>query len=149
MPRWIDFVVGLFMVAGIAAMGYLAVNLGNLQIGKQDVYTLHASFPSVSGLKLGAQVELAGVPVGRVTFIAVDGKLQDRADVDIEVRGDIKLPDDTFASVRTQGIIGDKYIQLTPGGSLDILADGDEITETEGSLQLEELISKYIFEKDK
>ena len=148
MPRWVDFVVGLFMVAGIAAMGYLAVNLGNLQIGNQNVYTLHATFPTVSGLKLGAQVELAGVPIGRVALIAVD-KLQDRADVDIEVRGDIRLPDDTFASVRTQGIICDKYIQLTPGGSLDILGDGDEITETEGSLQLEELISKYIFEKDK
>jgi len=141
----VEIVVGFFMLAGLAAFGYLAVKLAgkNLMAGTQ--YTISARFESTSGLSEGAAVELAGVSVGTVDAIFLDKKAYE-AVVVMSIEDGVELQEDTIASVRSTGLIGDKIVSLTPGGADEILAPGSEIIDTEPSVSLEELISKYIFE---
>ncbi|MEN8728532.1 MAG: outer membrane lipid asymmetry maintenance protein MlaD, partial [Desulfuromonadales bacterium] len=106
-----------------------------------------AKFGSVSGLKSGAIVEIAGVQVGKVTEISFDPD-DYAAQVVMSINQGVVLQDDSIASVRTAGIIGDRYIDISPGGSEELLGDGGRIFETESAINLEELVSKYIFEKD-
>ena len=138
-------VVGVFVIAGLVCLFYLAVRLGDVGLFKAESYQLLAKFTSVSGLKEGAFVEVAGVRVGDVERIKlnVDDYL---ADVYLNIDAYVPIQDDAIASIRTQGIIGDKFVKITPGGSPDLLDDGMEIIETEPAISLEELISKYIFE---
>ncbi len=143
--RSIEFVVGLFVIAGLVAFLYLAMRIGGLEWPDHNHYHLTARFSSASGLKQGAFVELAGVRVGKVSAIDLDPDSYE-AVVTIELPKRIRLQEDTIASIRTAGIIGDRYIKLTPGGADDYLADGDEITDTESAINIEELVSKYIFE---
>ena len=112
-------------------------------LGK-DYYYLQAQFESVTGLKVGANVEMAGVPIGKVETIALDPERQ-TAKVRLKIQGDVAVTDDTIASVKTAGLIGDKYIKLSPGGSDVILKSGDTLIETESAVDIEELISKYVF----
>ena len=141
----VELAVGVFVVAGLACLFYLAVRLGDVGLFKTENYSVLARFTSVSGLKEGAFVEVAGVRVGDVERIElnVDEYL---ADVYLRIDATVPLQDDAIASIRTQGIIGDKFVKITPGGSPDLLEDGMEIIETEPAISLEELISKYIFE---
>ena len=120
----VELGVGIFVLIGLVCVGYLTIQLGKMKLLGDDHYFLNARFLSVSGLKAGAQVEIAGVEVGQV---------------------DVILSDDVIASVKTSGLIGDKFIKLSPGGSDDILEPGDTITDTESALDIEELISKYAF----
>jgi phospholipid/cholesterol/gamma-HCH transport system substrate-binding protein len=136
--------VGAFMVVGLLAVAYLTLNLGGLELFGGDYYRVHASFSSVSGLKSGARVEIAGVQVGKVAQISL---VDDQARVVLDLKPEVKIGSDVFASIKTQGIIGDKYVQLTPGVEEDFLKDGGEITETESAIDLEALISKYVFGK--
>lgn len=136
--------VGIFVLIGIVCVGYLTLRLGELELLKGDYYHLNARFRSVSGLKVGAQVEIAGVQVGQVDGIALDGEDMN-ARVSLKIKNDVKLGDDVIASVKTAGLIGDKYIKLSPGGSADLLEPGDLITDTESALDIEELISRYAF----
>jgi len=140
----IETAVGLFVLIGILCVGYLTVKLGKMEILGKDYYCVDAQFDSVSGLKVGANVEMAGVPIGKVEAIALDSKRQ-VARVRLKIQQSVALTDDTIASVKTAGMIGDKYIKLSPGGSDLILKSGDTIIETESALDLEELISKYVF----
>jgi phospholipid/cholesterol/gamma-HCH transport system substrate-binding protein len=141
----LEMIVGLFLLAGFACFSYLAIKMGDIKMFNNETYDVTARFTSISGLKQGSVVELAGVNVGRVSRIELDpGDYE--AIVHLDVDKSVKLQDDAIASVRTAGIIGDKYIKLTPGGSDTILGSGDEIEETESSISLEELVSKYIFE---
>ncbi|MDR0339598.1 MAG: outer membrane lipid asymmetry maintenance protein MlaD, partial [Desulfovibrio sp.] len=105
--------------------------------------TLTARFSSVTGLKSGANVEIAGVPVGKVTGIRMDDSY--RAVVTLLINKGVALSDDSIASVKTSGLIGDKYVSLSSGGSETMLADGDQVTETESAVDIEALISKYVF----
>lgn len=141
----IEFVVGLFMLAGMAAFFYLAIKMGDVGLFRQDGYTVTARFTSSSGLKEGGVVELAGVRVGKVQRIVLDPERYESV-VTLSLEPGVRITEDTIASVRTAGIIGDKFIKLTPGGMDIYLADGDEIIDTESSLDIEELVSKYIFE---
>lgn len=141
----IEFVVGLFMLAGMAAFFYLAIKMGDVGLFRQDGYTVTARFTSSSGLKEGGVVELAGVRVGKVQRIVLDPERYESV-VTLSLEPGVRISEDTIASVRTAGIIGDKFIKLTPGGMDIYLADGDEIIDTESSLDIEELVSKYIFE---
>jgi phospholipid/cholesterol/gamma-HCH transport system substrate-binding protein len=141
----IEFVVGLFMLAGMAAFFYLAIKMGDVGLWQQDGYTVTARFTSSSGLKEGGVVELAGVRVGKVQRIVLDPERYESV-VTLSLEPGVRITEDTIASVRTAGIIGDKFIKLTPGGMDIYLADGDEIIDTESSLDIEELVSKYIFE---
>jgi phospholipid/cholesterol/gamma-HCH transport system substrate-binding protein len=140
----IETAVGLFVLIGILCVGYLTVKLGKMEILGKDYYSVNAQFDSVTGLKVGANVEMAGVPIGKVEAIALDPERQ-VARVRLKIQQSVVLTDDTIASVKTAGMIGDKYIKLSPGGSDLILKAGDTIIETESALDLEELISKYVF----
>ncbi len=140
----IDTVVGLFVLIGILCLGYLSINLGKLEFFGGDSYQVKAYFDSVAGLKKGASVEIAGVEVGRVDGISIDPKQGARARVDLSVRKGLKLQDDVIASVRTRGLIGDRYILLKPGGSDTPIEPGGTIRETEPAVDFEELFSKYV-----
>ena len=138
----LEMSVGVFMMVGLLAVAYLTLNLGGLELFGGNYYKVHASFVSISGLKAGARVEIAGVQVGKVSRISL---VDDEAEVVLALKPEVKIGSDVFASIKTQGIIGDKFVQLTPGMEDDYLHDGDEITETESAVDLEALISKYVF----
>ncbi len=140
----VELGVGIFVLIGLICVGYLTIQLGKMKLLGDDHYFLNARFLSVTGLKAGAQVEIAGVAVGQVDSISLDPK-DNVALVRLKIKKNIVLTDDVIASVKTSGLIGDKYIKLSPGGSDDILEPEDTITETESALDIEELISKYAF----
>lgn len=142
----VEIVVGLFMLLGFASFAYLSVKLGDVQLFGNDRYPVQARFGSVAGLKLGAAVNIAGVEVGKVTKIALDPDTYD-AVITMEIEPGVELQEDSIASIRTAGMIGDRYVSISPGGSPDVVKPGGELVETESSINLEELISKYIFEK--
>jgi phospholipid/cholesterol/gamma-HCH transport system substrate-binding protein len=140
----VEIVVGLFVLVGIISVGYLTIRLGKMEITGKNTYTLYGQFESVSGLTRGASVEIAGVQVGQVTNIHLDQILQ-VAVVTMKIDKEVELTDDVIASLKTAGLIGDKFIKLSPGGSDLVLKDGDMITETESGVDLEEILSKYVF----
>jgi phospholipid/cholesterol/gamma-HCH transport system substrate-binding protein len=140
----INIMVGVFMVVGILCLGYLSIRLGKVELFGGNHYEVSAFFDSVAGLKNGASVEIAGVEVGRVENISIDPENIGRARVLLEMRREVKLQEDVIASVRTRGIIGDKYVQLKPGGSDTLIAAGGTIRETESAVDLEELFSKFV-----
>ncbi len=137
--------VGIFLIAGLLSLGYLSTRLGDVDLFGTEQYTVQARFASVSGLREGAAVEVAGVPIGKVSKIHLNDY---EAMVELQIDPEIKLQDDSIASIRTQGIIGDKYVKIQVGGSDEYIEKGGEILETESAIELEELVSKYIFEKE-
>lgn len=140
----VEIAVGVFVLLGLLAVGYLTIKLGKMELLGEHAYLVNARFQSVSGLKKGARVEVAGVEVGKVTAIHLDAKTMD-AIVELKVKDGLKLSEDTIASVRTAGLIGDKFIRLSPGGLPIDLAPGETITDTESPLDIEDLIAKYVF----
>jgi phospholipid/cholesterol/gamma-HCH transport system substrate-binding protein len=144
MGRRIELGVGLFMVAGIAALAYLSVNLGRVDILGQRGYVVYADFPSVGGLKSGASVEIAGVSVGRVQSIGLNDY---QARVALQIDTNVKLQTDAIVSIKTKGLIGEKFVLISPGGSDKVVAPGGRLTEVEAPVDIEELISKYVFGK--
>jgi phospholipid/cholesterol/gamma-HCH transport system substrate-binding protein len=112
----VETAVGVFVLIGLISVAYLTVKLGKMEWFGDDYYTLDARFDSVSGLKAGAQVDMAGVEIGQVADIRLDNERQ-VAIVRLKVKKGVMLTDDVIASVKTSGLIGDKYIKLTPGGS--------------------------------
>lgn len=143
----LEIVVGAFLLAGFISFSWLAVKMGDINPFQNETYPVTARFTSISGLKEGSTIELAGVVVGKVSQIELDAGDYE-AVVHLNIDKSIELTDDSIASIRTSGIIGDKFIKLTPGGSDIMLAAGDEIDETESAISLEELVSKYIFESE-
>jgi phospholipid/cholesterol/gamma-HCH transport system substrate-binding protein len=142
----VETAVGIFMIAGFLSFVWLAVNLGDVDFFGEETYAVKARFVSASGLKEGATVEIAGVTVGKVTAIDLD-RDDYEAVVHMNIDRDIELQEDVIASIRTAGIIGDRYVSLMPGGAEENIGPGGEIFETESAINLEELVSKYIFEK--
>ena len=140
----LEMVVGLFVFVGIVCLGYLSIKLGKLELIGGDVYEVEAQFNTASGLKPGSTIEIAGVEVGRVRGIVLK---DDRAMVKLAVNNTIKLYTDTIASIKTRGIIGEKFLALSPGGGGDPLKPGDTIRDTESGLDLEELVSQYVHGK--
>jgi phospholipid/cholesterol/gamma-HCH transport system substrate-binding protein len=138
-----ELIVGIFVIVGIVALIYLSVSLGDIKLFGDKNYNVFASFDSVTGLKVGAKVEVAGVEVGKVSGIKLD---EDQAVVEMDILNEVKISDDSVASIRTQGIIGDKYVKLSLGGSDELIENEGAIFETESAISLEELVSKYIFE---
>ncbi len=143
----VEMIVGLFLLVGLLAVSYLAVKMGDLDLFSDDSYPVTARFTSISGLKEGAVVELGGVKIGKVAGIELD-RDEYEAVVDLNIYKGVRLQDDSIASIRTAGIIGDRFVNITPGGSEDFLQAGGEIEETESAISLEELVSKYIFESE-
>ncbi|MDX2348537.1 MAG: outer membrane lipid asymmetry maintenance protein MlaD [Nitrospirota bacterium] len=137
----LEFVVGLFVLVGILCLGYLAIKLGKLELVGGDYYELTADFSSSSGLKKGASVEIAGVEVGRVKSIELK---DDQAQIVLAIQDGITVYNDAIASIKTRGIIGEKYMGLSPGGSGDLLSKGGTIVDTESGVDLEQVISQFI-----
>ncbi len=137
--------VGLFLIIGFICLAYISIKLGDIRLFGTEHYTIKAQFANISGLKVGSIVEIAGVQVGKVSRINLSDY---EALVEMSIYPHVKIQDDAIASIRTQGIIGDKYIKITPGGAKEFVNHGDELLETESSIELEELVSKYIFEKE-
>ncbi len=143
----IETIVGIFLILGLVALAYLSVQLGGVSLFGTDQYKVTARFSNVSGLTDNANVQIAGVTVGKVLKIDIDLE-EYEAVVEMLIDPGVELQDDSMASIRTQGVIGDKYVKLTPGASDELIEDGGEIMDTEPTLVLEELISKYMFDKE-
>jgi phospholipid/cholesterol/gamma-HCH transport system substrate-binding protein len=144
MDRRVNIAVGLFLVVGFLALGYLSIKLGRVSLLGTSGYAIIVDFPSVGGLKAGSAVEIAGVQIGRVESI---GLADYQARVILRVNRDIKLQEDSIASIKTKGLIGEKYVRISPGGSEKIIPPNGRIREVEAPVDFEELLSKYIFGK--
>lgn len=143
----IELITGIFVIIGIVCFTWLAVSVAGATFTEQAGYSLSARFTSISGLRNGAIVEGAGVRIGTVTGIDFDPEAFE-AIVHLRINEDVPIQEDAIASIRTQGIIGEKYINIVPGGFDELLTEGMEIYETESSISLEELVSRYIFSSD-
>ena len=137
----LEFIVGVFVVIGLICLAYLSIKLGKLELIGGGLYEVEAEFDSASGLKPGATVEIAGVVVGRIKAITLK---DDRAAVRMSIQDDVKLYTDTIASVKSRGIIGEKFVGLSPGGGGEELKAGGTIRDTESGLDLEELLGQFI-----
>lgn len=140
----LELVVGVFVLAGLAAVAYLALRIGAGALVGGDTYVLKARFSNSGGLNPGSNVLIAGVPVGRVEAITLN-PTDYSALVEFRVRADVKLPTDSIASIKTSGLIGDKYLALSPGAEDAMLTPGSLISDTESTLDIESLISRFAF----
>jgi phospholipid/cholesterol/gamma-HCH transport system substrate-binding protein len=139
-----EIFVGLFMVIGFVAFGWLALQLGEIPwLSGSKTYLLNAEFNNVSGVKVGADIQVAGVTVGKVRQLRLND--YQMAVVAMQIDKEVTIPVDSIASVKSQGIIGDKYIQITLGGDENAYKQGDTLVDTESSVDLESLISKFAF----
>jgi phospholipid/cholesterol/gamma-HCH transport system substrate-binding protein len=144
MRREVEIAVGVFMLAGLLALGYLSIRLGQVDLFGARGYDVFADFPTVGGLKTGSVVEIAGVRVGRVESI----RLKDfQARVAMHIEQGVPLQSDAIVSIKTKGLIGEKFVQISPGGSEKLVGDGGRLTEVEAPVDIEELISKFIHGK--
>jgi phospholipid/cholesterol/gamma-HCH transport system substrate-binding protein len=139
-----ESVVGIFVLVGLACIGYMTIKLGDLGLFEDDTYALTARFTQVTGLRSGSVVNMLGLEVGRVGRMIMD---QDKqvAVVELRIRKGIKVYDDAIASIKTEGLIGDRYVSVDAGGSGAELKPGDTITETEAPADIMDMVSKYAF----
>jgi len=140
----INVAVGVFVVLGILALGYLSIKLGRVSLFGNRGYEVSVDFPSIGGLKAGSSVEIAGVDVGEVEKI---GLVDYQARVVLRINQGVRLQEDSIASIKTKGLIGEKYIRISPGGSDKVIPPGGKLREVEAPVDFEELLSKYIFGK--
>lgn len=136
-----DIIVGMFVLIGAICLGYLAIRLGKVELFGATGYVVYADFSSIAGLKIGDPTEIAGVRVGKVESL---GLADDRARIVLRIDPQIKLQEDVIASVRARGLIGDKFVLITPGGSDKIIPPGGKIRETESPQDITDLIGKFI-----
>ena len=137
--------VGIFVVIGLFCVGYMTVKLGNVGLLGDDSYSLFARFTSVSGLRTGSSIQMLGIEIGRVDTLTMDQENQ-MAVAEFRINKGIMIYDDAIASIRTEGLIGDRYVSIDPGGGSDeLLQPGGTITETESPTDIQDLISKYAF----
>ena len=139
----LEIIVGLFVFVGILCIGYLTIKLGKMEVLGGDHYKIVLQFQSVTGLHNGADVEMAGVKIGKVSNIELDE--EQYAKVILKISKDVPITEDAIASIKTSGLIGDKYVRILQGGSDVILQDGESLIETEAPFDLESVISKYAF----
>jgi phospholipid/cholesterol/gamma-HCH transport system substrate-binding protein len=139
-----EVVVGFFLLLGLLALGYLAVKLGKMEVVGGSGYTVQATFSNVAGLRVGTSVEIAGVDIGWVEGIHLKNY---QAVVAFRIKDGVQLPEDSIASIRTKGLIGEQFVRISPGGAERNLLPGDEIKETEPPVDIMELIANYAFGK--
>ena len=140
----LELIVGIFVLTGIVCLGYMSVKLAKKDVFNGDNYELYAIFTDAGGLKVGSSVLIAGMEVGRVKTISMEDY---EAKIVITLPQSIKIQEDAIASIKTRGLIGEKFLTITPGGSDAILSSGDRIRETTPPVDIEELISNYVFGK--
>ena len=136
--------VGIFLVFGLLCIGYMTVKLGHVSLLGDNTYSLFARFTTVGGLRAGSPVDMLGIEVGRVGRLTMDQKDQ-KAVVEIRIQKDIKVYDDAIASIKTEGLIGDMFLSIDPGGAGKLLGPGETIIETQPALDIVDLIGKYAF----
>jgi phospholipid/cholesterol/gamma-HCH transport system substrate-binding protein len=139
----LELAAGLFVVIGILCLVYLSIKLGRLEDIGGGRYTVYAKFERAGGIKPGAVVEIAGVEVGKLKSVRLNENYQ--AFVTLTIDKGVKIQEDAIASIKTKGLIGEKYVQITAGGSDKIIPNGGEIRETESAIDLEEIIGKFVF----
>ena len=143
----LDLWVGIFVVAGIAALVVLALKVGNLSTyNGSESYQLQAYFSNIGGLKAQASVRSSGVLVGRVTGISLDTERYE-AMVTMNIDKRYQFPKDTFANILTSGLLGEQYIGLVPGGDVEFLKSGEVVGKTQSAMVLEDLIGKFLYSK--
>lgn len=140
----LELAVGLFVLAGVLCLGYLSIKLAKMEVLGGDGYEIYAIFSDTGGLKEGSSVVIAGVEVGRVKGITMEDY---EAKVVLSLKPELEIQDDAIASIKTKGLIGEKYIQITPGGSEEIIPPGGSIRETQPAVDIEQLISNFVFGK--
>ena len=140
----VETMVGIFLVFGLLCIGYMTVKLGHVSLLGDESYSLFARFNTVSGLRVGSPVKMLGIGVGRVGRLTMDQKDQ-KAVVEIRIQKGIKVYNDAIASIKTEGLIGDKFLSIGPGGSGKLLGPGGTITETQPAVDLVDLVGKYAF----
>jgi phospholipid/cholesterol/gamma-HCH transport system substrate-binding protein len=139
-----ETVVGAFVLIGLACIGYMTIQLGDLGLFEDDTYSLTARFTRVTGLRSGSVVNMLGLEVGRVGKMTMDQDKQ-LAVVELRIRKGVRVYEDAIASIRTEGLIGDRYVSIDAGGSGSELKPGDSITETEAPADIMDMVSKYAF----
>jgi phospholipid/cholesterol/gamma-HCH transport system substrate-binding protein len=139
-----ETVVGIFVVIGLVCIGYMTVKLGNVGFFGDNTYSLFAKFNTVTGLREGNPVIMLGLDVGKVEKFTMDQENQ-QVMVEFKINKGIEVYDDAIASIKTEGLIGDKYVAIDPGGGGDLLANGDSITDTNSPTDIMDLVSKYAF----
>lgn len=145
--KGIETLVGGFVLLGLLALVFLALKAANLgSFNGGDTYTVQAKFDNVGGLKPRAPVRSAGVGVGRVTAIGLDGQTFQGL-VTMEIQSGFQFPKDSSAKIQTSGLLGDQYVGLEPGGAEENLAPGQVITQTQSALVLENLIAQFLFSR--
>ncbi len=140
----LETAVGIFLCCGLLLIGYMTVKLGHVSLFGDSGYPLIARFTSVTGLRAGSEVYMLGINVGRVEKLAMDQEKQ-KAVVEIRIRQGIKIHTDAIAAIKTEGLIGDKYLDIDPGGAGEVLRAGGTITETVPPVEIADLIGKYAF----
>ena len=138
----LELAVGIFMIAGMICLAYLTIKLGQLEVLGDKGYEIQAVFSSSGGLKTGSSVVIAGVEVGRVKKVILDDY---QARVTMSVPLEVKIQEDAIASIKTKGLIGEKYVEISPGGLDENLEPGGVIRDTQPPIDIEQLISKYVF----
>ena len=136
--------VGVFMLVGLAFVVYMAVKLGNVSLFGEDTVVMYAAFNKVTGLRVGNPVSIMGLKVGRVSALTVDQEKR-KAIVEMRIAKGLKVYDDAIASIKTEGLIGDKYVDVDAGGGGELLNPGGTIIETVSPVDLGDLIGKYAF----
>lgn len=136
--------VGVFIVIGLLLIGFMTLNLGHVSLFGDNAYPLSARFNSVTGLRSGSPVYMLGIEVGKVGRLTMDQDAQQAA-VEIRIQKGLRIYDDAIASIKTEGLIGDRYLSIDPGGAGTLLEPGGTITETQPALDIADLISKYAF----
>jgi len=136
--------VGIFLVFGLLCIGYMTVKLGHVSLLGDNTYSLFARFTTVSGLRAGSPVDMLGIEVGRVGRLTMDQKDR-KAVVEIKIQKDIRVYDDAIVSIKTEGLIGDMFLSIDPGGAGKLLGPGGTITETQPAVDIVDLIGKYAF----
>lgn len=140
----LHFSIGLFVIIGLGCTAYLAMVLANTTFFAGDSYVITAKFTAVNGLRPGSNVEISGVAVGKVSDISLDQKLY-QAVVTMQIQNAVGVPVDSTAAVKTSGLIGDKYISIIPGADDTMLKDKETLLDTQAAIDIEEMISKYVF----
>ncbi len=140
----VELCVGLFMILGILCLGYLSIGLGNLEVLGSQGYEVEAVFSNGGGIKPDSSVVIAGVEIGRVKKVSLDDY---QALVVMDLAPDVEIQEDAIASIKTRGLIGDKFIEITPGGSEEVIGPGGKIRDTQSAVDFEALISNYVFGK--
>jgi phospholipid/cholesterol/gamma-HCH transport system substrate-binding protein len=140
----LELAVGFFMIIGIICLGYLSIKLGKMEVFGDEGYEIQAIFSNSGGLKSGSSVVIAGVEVGRVKRVILDDY---QAKIFINLPLNLKIQEDAIASIKTKGLIGEKYVEITPGGADELIKPGGRIRDTQSAIDIEELISNYVFGK--